>query len=446
MKALLNRRLHGLLLFVLITGFASQAVARDWYVSIARGRGKKGTKVKPAKQLGNIISRLLPGDVVHIAEGVYLGKGKNGSNTITVPVSIIGGYSDDFSKRDPWGKHQTVFSGENMTKNYTLYGALRLDLSKVKPREGYAATTILIDGLILDHGARNRYKTDKNLQLIRKANPATGKMPIPETGALIVSASKNGMFDKKPWNITIQNCIVMNSAPTMGAMSISGYKRSKVVIRNNLIINNTGTGLYVGSKFMGKKSDPLGPEFLIENNTVLFVWKHNPIAQSYSGNAIDFDQSVRPTIRNNVFAFTDRHIIYNPRNVTLLLKNNIMTGSVDTEYTEFKSKIALADLEDEAERVHEDSENNVAKTFKVPIDPAWLRHYGSRVLVDRNKAEANIKASNTRANALRSMLGMPVRAGKVNFPKSPVWLPRLSVADAVKAGLKEYHGVGCKKP
>ena len=58
-------------------------------------------KEKPAKDMGNIIKKLSPGDTVHIAAGVYLGKGKNGSDVITVPVSIIGGYSDDFSRRDP---------------------------------------------------------------------------------------------------------------------------------------------------------------------------------------------------------------------------------------------------------------------------------------------------------------------------------------------------------
>jgi len=44
------------------------------------------------------------------------------------------------------------------------------------------------------------------------------------------------------------------------------------------------------------------------------------------------------------------------------------------------------------------------------------------------------------------MLGINLRAGKVKGPKSPVWLPRLSVDEAVKAGSKRYSGVGCSKP
>jgi len=54
----------------------SPALAKDYYVSANRGRGKKATKKKPAKDLGNIISKLQPGDTVHIAEGTYLTKDK----------------------------------------------------------------------------------------------------------------------------------------------------------------------------------------------------------------------------------------------------------------------------------------------------------------------------------------------------------------------------------
>ncbi len=421
------------------------ADARDWYVSIKRGKGKVGTKAQPAKELAFIIPKLAAGDVVHMASGVYMGKGDNGHHVITVPVSIIGGYSDDFGSRDPWGRYRTVLSGDNTSKNYKLNAALFIDLMKVKPRDGYPGK-IVVDGLILDHGGRNRYKTDKNWQIIRKADPRTGKNPTPEIGALVISAAKNGMFDKTPWHITVQNNIVMNSAPTMGAMTVSGYKKSRVAIQNNLIINNTGTGIYVGSKWAGGVNAKDGPRFTITNNTVMFTWKHDPIVQSFSGNAIDFDASVRASVQNNVFAFADRHIVYNPRKNKVLLKNNIMTGNVDTAYLEFDTKIELADMEDEADFLDEGSSNNRAVRVKVPINADWMKLYGSRVLVDRNKAEANISASNTRANELRGMLGINLRAGKVDFPQSPVWLPRLSINEAVKAGARRYSGVGCQKP
>ncbi|MCP4445263.1 MAG: hypothetical protein GY811_07965 [Myxococcales bacterium] len=146
---------------------------------------------------------------------------------------------------------------------------------------------------------------------------------------------------------------------------------------------------------------------------MLFTWEHDPVAQSYSGNVMDFDQSVRAVAKNNVFAFAERHIIYNPRSTTILLKNNVMAASVDTEYLEFDTSIPLDEIEDESDNIHDDSEGNEAKTLNLAVSPAWLKLYGSRVLVDRNRAEADISAQKSRANELR---GMPLRAGKVAFP------------------------------
>ena len=70
-----------LTLVSLILLSAIPAWSTDYYVSADCGRGKSATVEKPAKDMGNI----------------------NGSDVITVPVSVIGGYSDDFSKRDSSG-------------------------------------------------------------------------------------------------------------------------------------------------------------------------------------------------------------------------------------------------------------------------------------------------------------------------------------------------------
>ncbi len=66
----------------------------NWYISIQTGAGKEGTKEQPAKEIAAIAAKLKPGDVIHIAEGVYKGKTDMSSDIITVPVSIIGGYSN----------------------------------------------------------------------------------------------------------------------------------------------------------------------------------------------------------------------------------------------------------------------------------------------------------------------------------------------------------------
>ena len=239
--------------------------AQDWYISAANGKGKKATKEKPAKDIGNIATKLVGGDVVHIAGGTYLGRGKNGSTTILVPVTIIGGYDETFTTRDPWGAHKTIFSGDNLTSNYAATPSLFIDLMKYSG----PASDIRVDGIIIDQSARNRYNDEKS-KLIPMADPKTGKNPSPSMGGLVIRVSKSQKFDNWPrWNIVVQNNIVMNVYGNGGALSVSGYKGSKILIDNNLVIQTSGSGIFCGSKYAG--SDTL-PEFTVSNNTVLFSW------------------------------------------------------------------------------------------------------------------------------------------------------------------------------
>ncbi|HMZ24610.1 MAG TPA: hypothetical protein PLG24_06685, partial [Saprospiraceae bacterium] len=91
---------------------SNQSSVTNYYIR-PDGRGKDGTKENPAKDIAAIAMQLKPGDVVHVAAGVYKSKADQSSDVFAVPISIIGGYSPDFSKRDPWGQYQTVFSGTN---------------------------------------------------------------------------------------------------------------------------------------------------------------------------------------------------------------------------------------------------------------------------------------------------------------------------------------------
>ena len=422
---------------IIVTLAAPEVSARDWYVSVKRGRGKKGSKKKPAKDLGNILKKLKPGDTVHIAEGVYLGRGKRGSATVSVPVKIIGGYSDDFSKRDPWGAHRTILFGNNKSKNYTADPALFVDLAKYTG----PAHPIVVDGLIIDHAGRNRYKTGKELKLVLSANPKTGQNPSPSLGGLVVRVSKSGRFDRGPrWDITVKNNIVMNTHQNQAALSVSGYKGSKIAIENNLVIQHSGTGILCGSKYAGATDLPT---FKVSHNTVLFSWDSG-MSQGFN---IGFDRSVNVAVTHNVFGFADIYAVWNGKNTkNVLFSNNLVTGARKGDYLEFNTVMNVEDMVDEAENLHEDSDENVTDKIRVPVSKAFAKAYGARVIVDRAKAEADIKASNSGANALRGMLGLPLRAGSVKWPSGEINLNRISVDDAIAAGAKMYAGHGCRKP
>ncbi len=453
-QPLLRPRRHtlGTFLFagaaLLLLTAAPAASARDWYVSAAKGKGKKGTKVKPAKDLGNIIKKLKAGDVVHIAAGTYYGKGKNGGDEIKVPVSIIGGYDESFTKRDPWGTLRTILTGDNKTKNYKVSPRLGITVGplKTKSKEKTKMPPIVVDGLIIDQGGQNRYKTEKNHMIVRKASPSTGQMPTPDRGALVVSVSKTGMFDPSTWDITVKNCVILNAAPTKGVLMVRGYRNTVVRITNNVVVNNTGSGIYASTSYHPRDNKD-HPKFTIDNNTVLFTWKYDGMSTSFSGNAFETDSDTNVTATNNVFAFSDRFGIEAHSRVPLFLKNNLITGSLSNDFWETPTDATMSvdDMEDEAEFLNEDSEDNVNKPIKIPVSKEWAQLYANRIVINRDKIEANVKVKNNGANALRSMLGLPVQAGKVDSPKVSVFLPRISVDDAIAAGTKKYDGKGASK-
>jgi hypothetical protein len=426
------------LVLLAMASMGSPASARDWYVSKARGKGKKGTKVKPSKDLGNIIKKLQPGDVVHIAEGTYTGRGDSGSNLILMPVSIIAGYSDDFSKRDPWGAHRTIFGGDNLSKNYTSKPSLMIDLAKYtgpnKP--------VLVDGVIVDMGFRNRYTTKEQTKLAPLANPKTGENPCPSQGGLVVRCGKSEKFDRGPrWNVTVQNNIVINTYGNGAALSVSGFKGSTIKIRNNFVGQHTGHGIYVGSKFQGNDSFPA---FEVDNNTVVFSWDSG-FSQGFN---IGFDRSTVAVVKNNLFAFSDIHSIWNgykSKGITLI--DNLITGSRKGDFLEFDMIMEIDEIEDEAEYLGDDTEGNISEVVTLPVSEEFAKIYGSRVVVDREKAEADVKATNSDANSLRKMLGLPLDAGSVKWPKVPVYVNRMSVDDAIAIATKAHKGkYGCSTP
>ena len=422
----------------------SELLAKDWYISAARGKGKKGTKEKPVADLGNIITKLQAGDSVHIAEGEYYGKGRCGVYKITVPVKVFGGYADDFSKRDPWGAHKTIFVGDNKTKNWKQGARFSIDLSKYRQGE---VSEIIVDGLIVNQGTQNRYKTEKKQCILRKASPKKGENPTPDMGAIKVSVSRLPMRAPNDafWKVTVQNCLVVNSAPTQGVISVAGYMGSKIFIRNNAIINNTGVGIYAMASYSGSADQP---EFFIEENTVLFTWKYDAFASSFSGSSLKIDDDVLVTAKKNVFAFADRVGILKKGQEPLKWLDNFVVGNVGADYYEAAgdAKIAYSAIEDEAEYLHDDSEGFATGKITVPVSENFKKLYGSRVLIDRNAVEADIKAEKSNANALRGILGLPLQAADIKGVEGDVWLPYLAVDEAIKAATNKYNGYGCQKP
>lgn len=442
-----NRLLFIFLGVILVTGFVAHvSSATDYYVSIETGKGKKATLEKPAKDLGNIIKKLEPGDVIHIAGGVYEGKGSCGHYKIEVPVKIIGGYSNDFSARDPWGEHKTIFSGDNCSKNFEAGPRLQIELHmKYQEARGLDPIhNVVVDGIIVDNSGRNQYVTDDKTMIFRNAKPSEGRYQTPGTPGIKISLGKY-------CGATVQNCVITNCAVNSadGALSVAGGKCSKVTIKNNLIINNTGNGIFPISLWKPPTRTPNHdeiPNFFIESNTVLFSWKPGPI-DDFAGSSMRTDDYTVVWAKHNVFAFNDIYGVDNIAKASRLeLVENLITANNSADYKDYNTEMLLDDIEDEAEYLGDETVDNVGEPIQVPVPEAWANMYMSRNTKSRAVQTASVAANNSGANALRSMLGLPLQAGTVK-DDTRIWLHRLPLDGAIEAGLSPYKEMyGCRKP
>ena len=409
---------------------------RDWFISKSTGSGQMGTKERPAKDLGTIIHHLKPNDRIHIAEGVYMSKGSRGSDEINVPVKIYGGYDISFTKRDPWDAHKTIFTGTNEYMKSTqprIY--IRTDQQREKNGQKSTGSEIVVDGIIVDNGPRNRYHLDKNLAIRRKASPKSQQNPSPESGGIVIVGSN---FT----NIAVQNCVVMNTAPTEGAISVRVFKGGQGIIQNNFCINNTGYGVQARTGYAGSDESVL-PKFQIKHNTVLFTWKHDPIA-SYGGDALAIDQNLVAMVENNALGYGHMGGLYN-KGAKITMKNNLFTGNGKYDYREINDKMAVADILDEAMHLDPMSDGNQGLLIKIPVAERWAEIYANRKEISREEVDAAVTVPNTGANQLRSIFGLNLQGTGVAMD-AEIFLPLITVDEAMPAGRYPWEGMGSNIP
>ena len=371
--------------------------AKDWYVSATTGSGRSGTIEKPAKDLGNLIPSLEDGDRVFIAEGTYLGRGENGHDLLNVAIEIYGGWSTDFQTRDPWGAHKTIFSGNNLTENWEFDYRLKFDLSK---RRDYTYHKIVVDGLIIDNGARNRYADENELLILRLANPSTGQNATPGTGGLQLRLAHEG-------KMVVKNNIILNTAPSEGVFSLWGHQNSKALVENNLAINNTGNGFSLHTQWHPREVEGLA-EFTFRNNASLFNHKYDAFA-SYGGAGIYMEADTAVSIENSLSAFNDFYGLDNGRqSKDFVFNNNVTFGNLVTDYLEFDTRMDLEEMIDES-FLYIEAEDNTNEPVTIPVSESYASFYAQRNVIDRNAAEQDVAVLDTRVNAWRSMLGLNVQ-------------------------------------
>ncbi len=335
-------------LWVFVAALGFSVLGADWYVSLNQGNNKNdGSRTAPLKNLWKALELAETGDTIHLAQGNYPGRLRCGWFAMTKPVSLIGGYSDDFSKRDPL-RYRTMFqpANENNDKKGNGAGLLYLDFDKTMAApKGFS---MVLDGLIFDDGFASSYHAVK------------GKPEGLETGMWLAGPAK-GAHDKFPsadrcsiysvtsgraeGDITIRNCAFVNGSNM--AVNLSWYK-GHVLMINNIFCNNR----MIAAQVSCSAATP-SVKWEFARNTVVYTWsRQDDLADM--GYALRVNAGVDANIHDNIIGLNVMSgfdgAMGDPKKKKIRLDNNVffLNRESDVQVTVSPSiaKVRVEDFED----------------------------------------------------------------------------------------------------
>jgi len=363
---MMKKKIVGLFLILFLTTGLVQA--QDWYVK-AGTKGGKGTIEKPYKGIYKALDKAVKGDVIHVAQGDYSGKLQSGFIIIrTKNLTLLGGYNDDFSERNPFKYHTRIYKDKSSKANSADYGL-------VKTEEDYRG--LVMDGFILDATNRNRYSENGDIMIAKSLK----KPPI--------SLSNDDTH--------LKNCVIINTAHS--GVDIRGAGSS---IENCLIINTVQAGIHA---FGSSGTDPTETPILLKNNTILFNWKKG----INGGYGIDIGTGCQVTMENNLIGMNEAYAVSNFLNyendtVHSMINNALFQnkgGSYAFFSVENKSTLVVDDPEDFEDSDLDTAEGNVLADPFFKYEAQWFEKFSNQTA-----ATEPGKINMDDMNQIRSMLGL----------------------------------------
>ncbi|MCK4796259.1 MAG: right-handed parallel beta-helix repeat-containing protein [Spirochaetes bacterium] len=426
------------ILLVLLILFSGTLFAKDVYV--CAGKSGNGTKSSPYGSISNAFDMgVYAGDVIHVAEGIYYGKGASGKWVINVNnLTLVGGYKKDFSERNPW-KYQTILLrgmedgsiAEAKARQHDKKWGLSLKFTKASYNgnaiidgDGNHANTI-IDGFIIDGYTRQTYRKNGDL-----------KTDVGPIGTPLVSFSKPGC--------KVRNCVILNSGGPgihLGALGKKDDPNSWSEVSNCIILNTLMQAIDFRVGDMSKNNPDSGYA-LIENNTLAFIWSH--LGEGYG---ILIGRQTRLTIKNNIIAFATNYGMNNGfGNNKAKLINNCFFNNIGGVYRYFAAKDKITVVQDDPAQLSgkaarkmyylsNKSTGNFTADPKLNVDPDFFDKFSNQI-----KSEGGGKVVWDEVNQWRSMMGLPLigttGTGKKNY--APIYEHEymLAFSDDVNAGAK----------
>lgn len=380
------------------------AFAAEWHVCKATGNNSNpGTAASPLKNIEAALARATAGDVVRVAGGVYYGIRDRGYIEVPVPVTLLGGYAQDFTTRDPIA-NPTLIQPTNESAGTSRNALMTLKSSQ-------AGQKFVVDGFIFDAGQRNAY-SDKEGQ---PEGVETGRLLLPtETTPVGVkpTVDRPGLFIENPasaGDVLLQNNVFVN-CPMYAVQG--GHKAGSFIIRNNVFVANRMAAIEVFGT--GGKRGPKGPiesdgSVEIAYNTILFTWSRTKDFGDMGYGARVMTMLTYNIHHNllagSIYAGVD-HTRFNP-NAWVKIDNNVFFANKQAPllYAEAGNvqmeRVKVADFGDLGLA---SAVGNEQKFLKLPVDQAYLAGFLSAVYTEQADLDMN-----SPANQLRGIFGLPLR-------------------------------------
>ncbi len=384
------------------------------YVSSTTGSNRNdGSKSAPLKNIAKALELANAGATIVVAEGNYYGLLNCGNIVITKPVTLLGGYSTDFSERDVLKHHTRIQPSASSNGSVSGNGTIQIR-SVQAPRD-----FVILDGFIMDRGNGIAYNAKGEGKPAGVESPMM--CPIGTAGiggenfnessvltneiSMIYLDGYQGVVNNV--NVVIRNCTFVN-CPNFGIIGM--LKGGSLTVENNVFVNIRMATLDVRGADI-KSVVPINFRY----NTVLFVWSRLKDLGDM-GYGYRMIPGTTNTVENNifgcaVFAGMDRtHVDSDKAREALrkeVVRNNIFFLNRQTDLTlpgggKFL-RVSANDFDD-VEQFTEVAGNKVLtdpSLFNGKINKAYLEGF----LNLKTSSEMSVDY-NSSANQFRSAFGM----------------------------------------
>ena len=269
---------------------------KTMYVSVNGSNRNDGSKASPLKDLQKAIDEAPEGALICLAEGNYLGDVDQGWVKVNKYVSIVGGYSNDFSQRDPIKFRTTMQPGPAQIMTSGNQGVM--DIRVVGKRNG----VVLVDGIIFDRGQINAYLAPiyDNPVAAAPEGCETGRiLVVGESVASVPTMKPEGMTSafqlisgEMEGNLTVRNCVFLNGYHFAIQMACKG---GHFDIYNNVFVANRMAACEV----RGGLALPNTSKISFHENTVLFTWCRDKLMEDM-GYGFRYMTGIDADVYNNI--------------------------------------------------------------------------------------------------------------------------------------------------